>query len=104
MWLSSNQLSLNISKTKFMLFTKSTKNIAIQIDGCDVIPHSHCVKYLGVILDDKLNWYKHIQHLEIKLSAASGAIYKLRKYLPYPVFISVYCSLVYSHLQYAIIC
>ena len=28
-WLSSNQLSLNISKTKFMLFTKSTKNIAI---------------------------------------------------------------------------
>ena len=32
-WLSSNQLSFNISKTKFMLFTKSTKNIAIQIDG-----------------------------------------------------------------------
>ena len=53
-WLSSNQLSLNISKTKFMLFTKSTKNITIQIDGCDLI-HSHSVKYLEVILDDKLN-------------------------------------------------
>ena len=30
-WLSSNQLSLNLSKTKFMLFTKSSQNIAIQI-------------------------------------------------------------------------
>ena len=99
-WLSSNYLSLNISKTKFMLFTKSTKNIDIQIDGCDVI-HSHCVKYL---LDDKLNWYKHIQHLETKLSAVTGAIYRLRKYLPCPVLIPVYYSLVYSHLQYAIIC
>ena len=55
-WLSSNQLSLNISKTKFMLFTKRTKNIAIQTDGFDLI-HLHCVNYLEVLLDDKLNWY-----------------------------------------------
>ena len=102
-WLSSNQLSLNLSKTKFMLFTKSSQNIAIQIDGCDLM-HSHCVKYLGVYLDDKLNWYKHIQHLETKLSAATGAIYRLRKYLPYFVLIPVYYNLVYSHLQHAIIC
>ena len=85
-WLSCNQLSLNISKTKFLLFTKSTKIFAIQTDGYDLI-HSHCVKYFGVLLDDKLNWYKHIQHLETKLSAATGAIYRLRKYLPYHVLV-----------------
>ena len=46
---------------------------------------------------------KHIQHIETKLSSASGAIYKLRKYILQRTSMSVYRSLVYSHLQYAII-
>ena len=44
------------------------------------------------------------KHIETKLSVPSGAIYKLRKYIPQKALISVYYSLVYSHLQYAIIC
>ena len=36
--------------------------------------------------------------------AASGAIYNLRKYIPQKALMSVYYSLMYSHLQYAIIC
>ena len=55
----------------------------------------------GVFLDDKLSWKKHI---ETELSAASGAIYKLRKYIPQKALMSVYYNLVFSHLQYAIIC
>ena len=65
---------------------------------------ANCIKYLGVFLDDKLNLYKHIEHLESKLSAAAGAMYKLRKFLPRHALIPAYYSLIYSHLQYAIIC
>ena len=61
-------------------------------------------KYLGVFLDDKLTWKKHIEHIETKLSDSSGAMYKLRKYIPQQALMSVYYSLVYSHLHYAIIC
>ena len=63
-------------------------------------------KIFRVFLDDKLTWKKRIEHIETKLSVASGAIYKLRKYigLPQKALMSVYYSLVYSHLQYAAIC
>ena len=44
------------------------------------------------------------KHIETKLSAASSAIYKLRKYIPQKALMSVYYSLGYSYLQYAIIC
>ena len=63
-----------------------------------------CIKYLGVHLDDKLKWHKHVEYVEAKLSAATAAFSKLCKYLPSNTLTSVYYSLVYSHLQYAIIC
>ena len=46
------------------------------------IKQANWAKYLGVFLDDKLTWNKHIEHIETKLSAASGATYKLQKYVP----------------------
>ena len=57
-------------------------------------------------MDVNLSWNKHIQQIETKLSAASGALYKLHnhKYVPKKALSSVYYSLAYSHLQYAIIC
>ena len=60
------------------------------------------VKYLGLFLDNKLTWKNHTEHIQTKLSAASSAIYKLCKNIPH--LMPVYCSLVHSHLQYAIIC
>ena len=39
------------------------------------------VKYLGVIIDNKLNWKQHIQYLCSKLSSGSWALLKLRAYV-----------------------
>ena len=101
-WLKSNQLSLKINKTNFF-FTKTKEKIFSQINDCK-IKQANCVKYLVVFLDDKLTWKKHIEHIDTKLLAASGAIYKLRKYIPQKALMPVYYGLVYCHLQYAIIC
>ena len=102
-WLKLNQLSLNVNKTNFLFFTKTKQKIFPQINDCK-IKQANCVKYLRVLLDDKLAWKKHIEHIETKSSAAFGAIYKLRKYIPQKALMSVYYSLVDPHLQYAIIC
>ena len=83
-----------------MFCTQSKEKIFPQTNDCK-IKQANCVKYLGVFLDDKLTWKKHI---ETKLSAASGAIYKLRMYISQRALMSVYYSLVYFYLQYAIIC
>ena len=88
-WLKSNQLSINVIKTNFLFFTKTKEKIFPQIKDCKT-KQANCIKYLGVFLDDKLTWKKHTEHIETKLSAASGAIYKFRKYIPQKALMLVY--------------
>ena len=61
------------------------------------------VKYLGVLLDNKLNWKAHVSNLCSKLSRVYGIFYKLRHYVPLNTLRIVYFSLVQSHLQYSLI-
>jgi len=42
-----------------------------------------CVKYLGVIIDDKLVWKPHIILVEKQVSKALGIICKLRQHIPF---------------------
>ena len=62
------------------------------------------MKYLGVLIDDKLKEHELIDFVANKLSAADGILRKLRRYVPQNALISVYYSLAYSYLQYAILC
>ena len=66
------------------------------------ITRTTCVKYLGVFIDDKLTWSKHIAYLEKKLSRSVGLFYRTRQYLSDSALRSLYFSFVYSHLQFAI--
>jgi len=104
-WLKYKKLSLNYSKTKYMLFTKQNEcintNFNVQINN-HLLSRTACVKYLGVIIDDKLIWKPHITLVKKQVSKASGIICKLRHYLPFRSLKTVYYSIVYSHLRYAI--
>ena len=63
-WLAANKLSLNIKKTHFMLFRtkgkKITGDVSIKISNQEVTQVDH-TKFLGVIIDNKLNWSYHIK-------------------------------------------
>ena len=56
-WFAVNKLSLNASKTNFMIFSNCTirENIKIRINNY-VIDRVHVTKFLGVLIDEKLNW------------------------------------------------
>ena len=56
------------------------------MNGCHISQSNH-VKYLGVYLDDKLNWHKHIEYSETKLFAATAGLYKLSQYFPKREFV-----------------
>ena len=60
------------------------------------------MKYLGVILDQHLNFKEHFNSLSGKLSKANGIIAKLRHFLPRETLLSVYHSLFQSHLVYGL--
>ncbi len=76
-WLRANRLTLNVSKTKFMLFGTKEHLEGIRVeplhaDG-ELIEWVYSFKYLGVTLDDSLNFEKHInilyKHTCLKLEA-----------------------------------
>ncbi len=83
LWLLANELSLNVSKSNFLLINsrKVTRNINIKISNSDLKQENY-TKYLGVIIDDKLNWKLHIKQINIKLSKGIGVLYKLRHLVP----------------------
>ena len=59
-------------------------------------------KFLGVIIDEKLNWSKHIQHVTNKVRCSIAQLYEMRKLLPTKMKKSVYNAIVNSQLSYAI--
>merc|ERR1712183_1133079 len=67
-----------------------------------VIEQSENIKYLGVVLDEKLNWRAHLKSLKSNLSRSCFAMSKLRYYLDTNTLKMVYYSLFYPHIQYCI--
>ena len=64
-WLKLNQLSLNVKKTKSVIFNRKQKQIAaitLSINGEDIENIEH-FNFLGIILDENLSWKNHINML-----------------------------------------
>ena len=68
-WLCANRLSLNVGKTEFILFRppriKLENRIILTLHGTKLYA-SNKIKYLGLILDDRLTWKYHIDELSKK--------------------------------------
>jgi len=104
-WCKNNLLTLNLKKTQFMQFlTNHYKKIDTQIAVMDfVIPNTTSIKFLGLILDNKLTWKAHSRELVIKLNKACYAIRAIKSLVSLKVLISIYFSCFHSLLTYGII-
>ena len=60
------------------------------------------VKYLGILLDEHLNWKYQIKNVSVKVSRGVGILAKLRPFLKEKLLRNIYHSLVYSHLSYGV--
>ena len=72
-------------------------------NGENVIACQQCVKYLGIMINEKMNWENHINYLNTKLCRGAWAISQLKKYTDTKTLKMVYYSLIYPHLKYCII-
>ena len=59
-------------------------------------------KFLGVTIDDQLNWQPHIEQLNRKLKSCCGRLYRLVSFLPPTLYNEIYHTLFESHLAYGI--
>ena len=104
-WLIVNRLSLNIDKTNFLVFHPYNKpvkqRITLQINK-KAISEKNQIKYLGVIVDSTLTWKDHIDKICKTISRSIGVLYKIRPFVNLKILKTLYYSLVYPHLIYAI--
>jgi hypothetical protein len=96
-------LELNCNKSNFMVFSPGRNGINLSdVDlGMGLsIKRTQTVKYLGLVLNEKLEWSDHVNHLLKKLSPASGVLWKLRNKLPLHARKTIYDALFQSHLNF----
>jgi hypothetical protein len=115
-YLNAKKLILNVKKTKFMMIksaamkkdniesivVKSSENDEIKIEGEYKIERVKEMKYLGLIIDENMNWESHVKNVETKISMAAGVLWKLKLYLPQNIKIKIYKSLIETHINYMI--
>lgn len=100
-WLNSNNLKVNLTKTKLMNFNQ-IDDININF-GNIIIDNLKSVKFLGITMDRNLNWRNHIEELCKKLNKFVYALGQLRKTASQHTALLAYHGYVGSVLRYGII-
>ena len=59
--------------------------------------------FLGITINNKLNWNSHINKVTNKISKTVGILNKLRSILPCGVLQTIYNTLILPHLIYGIL-
>lgn len=121
-WLSSNLLTLNLNKTKFLTFHKTLASRPLTpckltihscssylvdhhsraVCGCPPVEHSDHIKYLGVIIDEKFSFKKHISLLSARVRKSIFLMKSLRQSAPVNVLLLVYKTVCQSSLLYCL--
>ena len=100
-WVDSNGLALNLKKTNYMIFSKQKicSNFAPLIANT-FIERKTSTRFLGVIVDDQLNWSEHITALKTKMARYVGIMFKIKSFLPMAARLQIFHSFVQSHINY----
>ena len=101
-WFRANKLSLNVAKTNYIIFTKTEHTLPIiQLKlGGENINRVENTKFLGVYIDAKINWCKHIQNCRNKMSSGLYALKSVKHLLPMNQLKSLYYTLIHPYLTY----
>lgn len=104
-WFKSNKLSLNTSKTFYILFQNNRKAVDKKLKivmNSTPIEKKTSIKFLGMLVDSQLNWHDHIQYIKCKISGSLYAINKVKFTLPTKYLVTLYYSLIYPYITYGI--
>ena len=104
-WLTANKLTLNTTKTEFMLIGSRQRLSTLtnfprpEINGAPIDQVANA-KSPGVIIDDNLNWSSHIDKLTKKIASGTAAIKRVRHLVPQATLQNIFSALVQPHFDY----
>ena len=111
-WLDANKLSLNTSKSNFVIFhpyhLKPDCKIQLEIYNNDLkeslpLEQKTFVKYLGILIDNNLSWKYHIDYISSKVSKGIDMIARLRHLVPFATLLNIYHSLIEPYISYGLV-
>ena len=105
-WLNENKIALNIAKIKVILLKVRHKayDIELGLNLCiKTLNKTNLVRYIGIKIDENLNWASHVHGLASKLNRANSALSKLRHFVSSKILISAYFAIIQSHINYVCI-
>ena len=104
-WISANNLTLNLKKSQLLIIAPNLKFsndvLNTQSPACE-IKTIFKAKYLGILFDNRLNFFAHIKILEVKIVRSVGILNKLKYFLPSSALLKLYYALIHSHFNYGL--
>lgn len=101
-WLKYKKLKLNVTKTKCLVVSSKSCDsqcVHVKIDG-ETVECVKSIKYLGVVIDDKLTFRDHIDHTVKKIARKYGVLCRLAKDLTQWSLIHLYKTLISPHFDF----
>ena len=103
-WFIANKLSVNVSKSCFIVFTGNRRrydpeSFKVLLNN-NKLTQVKSTKFLGVLIDENLSWNQHVELVVSKISKGAGLIFKLKQSLPRYALITLYNSLILPYLNY----
>ena len=85
-WLHDNKLTLNVTKSNFMVIGGRNKlsqfNVIALIANNDPWENVTKLKYLGVTINQHLTWHDHIEQLQSKIAKRLGVLKRIKHLIP----------------------
>ena len=101
-WFNLNNLSLSIGKSSCVLFHGIKQDPKLNFQGLkvgrEVIPRTKCVKYIGLHLDELLNFDYHVNELCKSLTKYFGVFYHMKHTINNKIARTIYYTIVYTHV------
>jgi hypothetical protein len=105
-WFTSNRLIINAEKTQFSIYCRKNKHIPDELNILSInninLLRSHQVKYLGITVDENLNWRNHITNLEKSLIKIVRTFHLVKNWVPRNIKLKIYHAYIHSKIKYGI--
>ena len=104
-WLGANKLSLNVAKTKFMVFHTTNRNVVyprLHMNGNEIERVSQ-FNFLGLIVSANMSWNAHVCHISLKVAKSVGILYRLKLIYPHAILLTIYNALIIPHFNYCLL-
>ena len=103
-WFTSNKLTMNISKTQFIIYYQRNTNVSNIFNNLNFagnnISRVDSYKYLGLYINTTLNFSSHIDYIKNKIKPYIAILNRCKRILPTPDLKKIYFAFIHSNITY----